>query len=122
VNTVEWIGLDFGGSNETGPIRYLGPSSSTTMRIDYDFVWRIDIPIGTRLTALTQRPPYAPKPQEHVAYAAPSDVPANYTKQLMEDVSAAGYDRHISIRYPADKGMGSEGLENSDQPVVWSGE
>lgn len=126
--SVEWIAVDFGGALESGPVRYLGPASATSMRVDYDFVWPSDVPSGTSLTALAQTGPYSPKPQEHVAYLAPSDSAVVAAKRIVEDATAAGLERRILVRYTADRGMGAEGYPSagegklSDLPVVWSGE
>lgn len=127
--SVEWIGVDVNGDTESGPVRYLGlGSSSTKMRIDYEYIWPFDVPSGTVVSGLVQMAPYQPSAQEHVAYLAPSDAAVVAARGIVEEATAAGYERHVDIRYTSDLGMGAEGYPTSgdgklsDLPGVWSGD
>jgi len=126
--TPEWCVFDLGGALETGPVKVLGRSSATRLRIDGNYTFPKTLPAGTRLDWLFQKGPYDPPYVPGAAFNTGSDKAPVYLRDLMRRNVAAGQESSVELRYPGDRGLAGEGLPTSGEgklselPEIWSGE
>ncbi len=125
--SIQYVAFDFGGAGYTGPIRYYGPASATTMRIDPAFVFPTTLPVGTSVVGLLSKGGFVPGEGARGLYQTPSDAATAAARKLMMATSGAGLDREVSVKYPGGRGLGGEEFPDvgegkiSDRPAAWSG-
>jgi hypothetical protein len=106
-----FVVVSFGNNNQIGPIRYLGRLTSSSLAIDASFKWPSTVEVGADVRLLSGRSAWLPEDPEtigafYITAAAAGRVAA---QQLIGEISAAGIDLDITVRYPGDRGLGGEG-------------
>jgi len=127
-----YIVVGFGTNSQTPPIKYLGryKDSPTTVRLtlDYSYKFTSDQVLGTKVTLLSQRSPYAPLEAPGSAYVTASSAGRVAAQAAAEAALAAGVEPHVTIAFPGDRGLGGEGLPShgaqklSDKVSVFGGD
>lgn len=102
--------VSFGNSNQVGPVKYF-ITDDHTINLDPSFNFNNEYYAGTILTLVTQTAPYLPSIQEQkgLLYLTASNAGLEAAQKYLNDISAAGIDAEIEIRYPSDRGLGNEG-------------
>lgn len=124
-----WLVFRLGYSNQVGPVKYLGNTGADTLLLDASFQFPATIEIGSFVTLLETRGPFVPSNPTTVGSFYLTDSPSGRVaaEQTMRDISAAGIELDVEIRYPGDRGLGGEGLpardarKLSDKVAVWGG-
>lgn len=106
-----YIVVDFGFSNQVGPVRYLGRFTADALLIDAGFKWPKTIESGAEVRLLVGRAPFVPDRPETVGafYATAASAGRVAAVATLQEISAAGIDLNITVRFPGDRGMGGEG-------------
>jgi hypothetical protein len=100
----------FGYEDQAGPVSYF-VSEPNTLELDPAFNFNAEYPAGVTLTIATQKAPYMPtvNVQKGALWITASNAGLAIARQYIEDISAAGLDLIIKVRYPGDRGLGNEG-------------
>lgn len=117
--------LNFGRSNEEGPIPYIARPSSQTIRINPSYKFQKEHDIGSDVTLLAQNSAIeiSNDGTDYPFYLTDSIAGRIYTEQLVKEVVATGIVLIIYILYPNDIGLGNWGDdENSEKYYVWGTE
>ncbi len=127
-----FIVFSFGTEAQTKPIKYLNryKSSPSTVKLTLDYGYRFtaDQPLGSKVTLLTQRPPFAPVGAKGSAYVTASSAGRIAAAAATEEALAAGITPNITIVYPGDRGLGGEGYPShgatklSDKVAIFAGD
>ncbi len=120
----------FGYSNQVGPVRYLGRLSDDELALDASFVFTATIEAGATIDLVASRAPYVHDAPETIGafYLTGSSAGRVGAQKLVRDISAAGIELDIEVRYPGDRGLGGEGYpakdadKLSDKVAVWGGD
>lgn len=102
--------MRFGRDGEVGPVPYSGRIGDSKLAVSPSFKFTGDLPSGTRVILLATRGPFVPETPETAGSFYVTDSPAGRaaaTEQLRE-ISAAGIDLHLDVRYPGPRGIGAE--------------
>jgi len=108
--------LDFGGPNQTPPIKYLQKISTTELLLDYRYEFQADFAVGSTVTLLYSREPWAPESPDDAGsfYITGSTQGRIYAQQFVRDAAAGGFEVNFDIAYPSDYGLGSSGSPTED--------
>lgn len=124
-----WLVVGFGTSEEVTLVPYLGRISETKLMIDYGFKWPKAIGSGASVTFLSERQPFVPDETDLGAFYLTAASSGHIAAQkAVEESSAEGLVRTITIQYPGDKGLGGEefpannAAKLSDKVYVWGGD
>ena len=117
-----YLVANYGFENQTGPFKYFirdNPASAYTVLIpdpSFDFPVELNASDGIELSVASQIAAFTPSAliQPGAFYITASNAGLTYARKYIEDISAAGIDLLITVRYPGDRGLGNEGLP-------WSG-
>jgi hypothetical protein len=114
--------IDFGMSRQVGPVRYLGRLNASALRLDAGFSWTAESAIGVEVRLLDSRSGFVPEDPSAVGsfYVTASNAGLAGAKKFLADISAAGIDLRIDVRYPGDRGLGGEGFPDSGSPKLSS--
>jgi len=102
--------MRFGRDGEVGPVPYSGRIGDSKLAVSPGFKFSGDLPSGSRVVLLATRGPFVPETPETAGSFYVTDSPAGRaaaTEQLRE-ISAAGIDLHLDVRYPGPRGIGAE--------------
>lgn len=122
-----YIIIDFGGQYKVGPIKVFGRETPTRLRIDSEFAFDFDIPIGTRIYGLSQKDQWNPPPNIGYMYLTGSDIACYELQKYIYNNTAAGLKKDVYLKYPFVKGIGGQNYPNdgmsklNDKHVIWSG-
>lgn len=126
-----YVVFGFGTDSQSSPVKYLGryKSGASTVKLILDYAYRfaLDQPLGTKVTLLSQRQPYAPIASKGSAYVTSSSAGRIAAQAASEMALAAGIDPQVTVVYPGDRGLGGEGLPSygaqklSDKVVLFAG-
>lgn len=110
-NSPGYLAFNFGYSNQVGPIKYLGTISTTKILLDPSYRFAKTQLTGSSVTLLAGRSPFQPPVDKrpgsfYVTSAASGRVAAQNT---LDDIVAAGIDVDVTVIYPSDLGLGSQG-------------
>jgi len=108
----------YGFENQTGPFKYFirdNPASVYTVLIpdpSFNFPEELNKNDGIELSVASQIAAFTPSIdiQPGAFYVTASNAGLTYSRKYIEDISAAGIDLLINVRYPGDRGLGNEGL------------
>lgn len=127
-----YVVFGFGTASQMGPVKCLGKyrSGPTSVRLtlDYSFKFTKDQAIGTKVTMLSQRAPYAPTNQPGSFYITASSAGRVAAQASAEAALAAGVEANVTVVYPGDRGLGGEGYPHhgaqklSDVVEVFAGD
>ncbi len=110
-----YVVINFGQSNQIGPIRYYAKTDDYTILIDGSVVFDDDYAIGSYVDVLVNNSPYVPESPTSLGVFYLTDSPSGRAaaQRAVEDAVAAGVTANISIAYPGDRGLGAEGYAQS---------
>lgn len=99
--------IDFGTSNQEGPIRYLGRPSSGSWLLDPSYKFKLSHDVGADVTLIADRKPYTPKTDgtDYQAYLTNTIAGRTEAQKLIEGLAAAGVFLNVIIVYPKGKGL-----------------
>jgi hypothetical protein len=105
-----FIVVHFGYKDQAGPINY-SVIDTHTIILDPAFTFHTEFSINTVLTLATQKAPYLPDVNTQIGglLITASNAGLEAAKEYITDISAAGLDLIINVRYPGDRGLGNEG-------------
>lgn len=108
--------LDLGGPNQTPPIKYLQKISTTELLLDYRYEFQADFAVGSTVTLLYSREPWAPESPDDAGsfYITGSTQGRIYAQQFVREAAAGGFEVNFDIAYPSDYGLGSSGSPTED--------
>ena len=127
LDTPPYIMIDFGGIYKLGPIKVFSRESPTRLRIDSEFLFSKDVPIGTRVYGLSQKDEWNPPPNIGYMYSTGSDIACYDLKNYLTNNTTGGLKKNIEIKYPFVKGIGGLNYLDSgtgklnDKQLIWSG-
>ncbi len=129
-DTEGYLVFQLGYSNQVGPVKYLRNLGSDVLMLDASFKFPATIEPGSNVTLLHQRGAFVPDHPETAGsvYITASPSGRIAAEQMVTDISAAGIDLNIEVRFPGDRGLGGEGLpasaarKLSDKTAVWGGD
>jgi hypothetical protein len=116
-----YLVANFGFKNQVGPFKYFvrdNPTSIYTVLIpdpSYNFPVELLSTDNIVLSVVSQVAAYNPdiNTQPGAFYVTASNAGLAAAKQYITDISAAGIDLLINVRYPGDRGLGNEELPMS---------
>ena len=121
-----WLAFGFGTKAQTFPVRYHGRLSGTRLKLDFSFLFGVDLPIGTKVCLLKAKGYWLPSDVKAVGgfYVTGSNAGVAAASRMVDEVLAAGLPAEKTIVYPGDRGLGGEGLpakaaKVSDKVTVW---
>jgi hypothetical protein len=122
--------FNFGFANQVGPVRYLGRLSDDELVLDASFHFPDTIVSGDTITLLQTPSAFVPADPPSVGsfYITASPAGRVAAERLIQEISAAGIELSVQVRYPGDRGMGAEGFparnnyKLSDKVWVWGGD
>lgn len=125
-DTEGFLVFNFGWDEVVGPVRYYGRLSGSTLKLDYDFVFKDQVLAGTKVHLLSQRAPYQPTRLLNGFYATASGTGRQAASIAIDETVAAGTKVKLTVVYPGDRGLGAEGFPDhgdklSDKVYVWAG-
>ena len=131
-DAVGYIVFNFGTDSQSSPVKYLGryksSPSTAKLTLDYAYKFTADQPIGTTVTFLSQRAPYAPIASKGSAYTTSSSAGRIAAQAATEEALAAGINLDVTVVYPGDRGLGGEGFPShgaqklSDKVAIFAGD
>lgn len=106
-----WLVVNLGRTDEIGPIPYFGKISKLALRLDFSFRMSTTAKSGATVTLLAQKGPWIPSSPEKIgaAYVTAANEGRAAATQLLTDTVAEGIDVNLIVKYPSDRGLGSEG-------------
>jgi hypothetical protein len=125
-----YLVFNWGYEDQVGPVKYLRNTSSTQLQLDPSYKFTKAVPVGSVVNLLETAGPYVPSPAGPVGgfFLTASPSGRVFAEQTLEDISAAGIDLEVTVRYPGDRGLGGEGLPArsnyrlTDAVSVWGGD
>ena len=107
-----YLVVNFGKSGQVGPLRYLGRLNASALRLDAGFLWTADSVVNSEVRLLKSRSGLVPDSPQSVGsfYLTASNAGLAGAKKFLAEISAAGIDLKIDVRYPGDRGLGGEGF------------
>ncbi len=111
-----YLVFDYGYATQVGPVRYLSRISDDSLSLDASFKFPLTVPAGATVSLVSTRSPFVPSDMDEVGgfYLTASPAGRVAAIQLIKDISAAGIELEIDVRYPGDRGLGGEGLPDID--------
>ena len=123
-----WIVIGYGTEADSGPIKYLGRASLTSLLLEFAPVATTNL-AGANVSLVRTLPTEELDiPSDaHLAYVTGSNLGLARLRTQLSNVAAAGVNLDIQVVYPGDRGLGGEGLpatgpKVSDKVVVWGGD
>lgn len=100
--------LDYGTSNQEGPIKYLGRPSNNTLLLDASYIFK-KTHINADITLVTSPKPYSPKTDgtDYQAYVTGTIKGREKAEELSKSLVAAGVFMSVIIVYPNAPGWNS---------------
>ncbi|MGH7702509.1 MAG: hypothetical protein ACREMO_05415, partial [Gemmatimonadales bacterium] len=121
--------LAFGTAQQSKPIRYLEVVGTTLLLLDFGYAMEQDYPVGTTVTLLKDRSPFAPDADEANNFWVTGSSAGRIAAQASATAAAAaGIALNFNVIYPGDRGLGGEGYpvegdgKLSDVTEVWGGD
>lgn len=124
-----YLVLDFGGPNQSLPLRYIEVVDANIVLIDFAFSFQANYANPT-VAVIRDRSPFVPALPSDSAnfYVTGSSAGRVAAEATVREASAAGILVNVNVVYPGDRGLGGEGYPTSgedkltDAIRVWGGD
>jgi len=122
-----WVCFNFGYSNQVGPVHYHSLTADSIL-FDSSFRFYTEVPVGSEIRVLTGKAAYVPPTSINGFHITASEAGLLGAESFLDKISATGIDLNVTVRYPGDRGLGSEGrplkgsLKISDIIALYGGD
>jgi len=118
-NSTGYLVFAFGTTGAVYPVKYFGIQGNTLL-LDASLVFKSAVPVGSKVTLLSQIAPWVPASPQSVGsfYLTASSSGRVSATKAVNDNSAAGIKVNISVKYPGDRGLGGEGQATHGLPKL----
>lgn len=107
-----YLAIGFGYEYQASPVQYLGRLNSTTLLLDFSFVFPQTIASGATVILLDGKAAWNPS-DAPAFYITASNAGLAAASKWVDNVVAAGIDVTKTLLYPSDIGLGAEGFSVS---------
>jgi hypothetical protein len=104
-DSLGYLVLDYGTSNQEGPVRYLGRPSNSTLLIDPSYTFKkTHVNPDVTLISSVKAPQLAIDGTDMAAYLTGTTAGRQKAEQIMSDLMASGIFMSIIVVYPQNPG------------------